>query len=186
MHTRLLWATLFAVAAGWSGGCVCTKSALQGIPVRRLPDEVLYCPCPNLPVTSPADTNPKSDSKQEGVTPASNVEFCPDSNVAPKAVFYTGGILGGGEYPLTPDLHVVEAIAVAHGPIHPGLGRPRPSLVTVVRRLPTGQQLPIRVNLNEALRDSRENILIWPGDLILLQETPCEKTCRWFSRGCCK
>jgi hypothetical protein len=188
MRQRLVLTLLLVVAASWSCGCVCTKSAVEGIPVRRLPDEVLHCPpCPPVAESTKEITRTKFESKQE-VCPVSDVELAPAPTLPAQVcspcggVFYTGGILGGGEYPLTHDLRVVEAIAVARGPIQPGLGRPHPSRVTVLRRLPGGQQVPIRVDLNEALRDPRENISIWCGDLILLEESACEKTCRWF--GC--
>ncbi|MCI0701983.1 MAG: hypothetical protein L0241_12950 [Planctomycetia bacterium] len=200
MRKRLVLALLLVVAAGWSCGCVCTKSAVEGIPVRRLPDEVLHCPpCPPAGFSQQAEstkeiTRTKSENKEaKPISPVTNVELVPMSAFpapcgACGAVFYTGGMLGGGEYPLTHDLRVVEAIAVARGPIQPGLGCPHPSRVTVLRRLPSGQQIPIRVDLNEALRDPRENIPIWCGDMILLQETCCEKTCRWFGCvfKCCK
>jgi hypothetical protein len=49
-----------------------------------------------------------------------------------------------------------------------GFGAPSPSLVSVIRRTPNGGQVAIRVDLNRALRDPRERILIQPRDVILL------------------
>ena len=116
-------------------------------------------------------------------------------------VFYTGGILPTGEYtlPRDYDLDVVEAISMVSGTLANGglqtnsvftssfvegggVGGPSPSLVVILRRTPDGRQVPIRVDLNQALRDSRERILIQPGDVILLQETPDEAIARYVAR----
>ena len=61
------------------------------------------------------------------------------------------------------------AIAVAEARVGIGAGCLHTSATraTVIRRLCTGQQLAIRVDLKEALRDPRENIPVWPGDTIL-------------------
>src|SRR5207302_7291073 len=101
-------------------------------------------------------------------------------------VYYTAGLMGGAQIPLPRDydLRVIEAIAQVRGPlingsfnptafvasaVTTGIGNPSPSLVTVIRRLGCDQEIRIRVNLNEAFRDPRENILIQPGDIIVLQ-----------------
>jgi hypothetical protein len=106
-------------------------------------------------------------------------------------VFYTGGLLQSGQYalPRDYDLDVVQAIALVRGPIvngsqstnnftgqlqSSGVGFPNPSLVSIIRQVPCHGQLTIRVNLNRALEDPRERILIQPNDLIILQDTPCE------------
>lgn len=114
--------------------------------------------------------------------------------------FYTGGLLPGGQFelPRDRDVDVVEALSIVRGTIanggiqtnivfqrsfiDDGLGGPSPSLVIVLRRLPNGGQLPIRVNLNEALRDPRQRINIKPGDTILLQQTVGESVARYFAR----
>ena len=62
-----------------------------------------------------------------------------------------------------------------------GLGNPSPSLVTILRKAPNGQQVPIRVDLNAALRDPRENILVKNGDFLILQETHGEAFVRYMS-----
>jgi hypothetical protein len=49
------------------------------------------------------------------------------------------------------------------------------SEVIVVRNTPCGQAFPIRVNINKALTDKRERILIQPGDVVIMQYTPAEK-----------
>jgi protein involved in polysaccharide export with SLBB domain len=113
--------------------------------------------------------------------------------------FYTGGILPPGQYviPRDYDLDVVQAISLVGGPmvsggLNPinlagtfvagGIGFPSPSLVSVIRRTPGGGQVAIRVDLNRALRDPRERILIQPRDVILLQETPSEATTRYVTQ----
>ncbi len=110
--------------------------------------------------------------------------------------YYTAGLLPAGEVPLPRDydLDVVEAVTRIGGPVlngglnssnlsggivaH-GLGNPSPSLLTVLRRTQDGRQVNIRVDLNEALRDPRENILVQAGDVLVLQETPGEAATRY-------
>ena len=115
-------------------------------------------------------------------------------------VFYTGGLLPGGEHvlPRDRDLDVVEAVAQVRGPLYngafgtnslagnliaPGVGGPSPSLLVVVRRTPGGGEVGIRVDLNRALVDARERILVQPGDFLVLQETPGEALARWFNQS---
>lgn len=114
------------------------------------------------------------------------------------AVFYTGGLLLSGQYPLPRDfdLDVVQAVAYVRGPlvngafnqnnlsgqIQPvGVGFPNPSLVTVVRRIPGKGLIKIRIDLNCALNDPNERILIQPMDLIILQATPGEAFTQYFN-----
>jgi protein involved in polysaccharide export with SLBB domain len=105
----------------------------------------------------------------------------------PADFFYTGGLLQGGQYqlPRDVDIDVLGAIALARGPIGSGQnsgfgttglgGLIPPSEVIVIRTTQCGDQIPIRVNLNKALTDKRERILIQPGDVVLLQYTPAER-----------
>ena len=115
-------------------------------------------------------------------------------------VFYTGGLLGGREIPLPRDrdLDVMAAIALSGGPLGSigtgvggigggqggggigggfggGGGRAggfcQPSKLIVLRELPCGQQLAIKVDLNEAIRDPSQRILVQPNDVLLLQYT---------------
>ena len=106
-------------------------------------------------------------------------------------IFYTGGLLPPHAFPLPPDrdIDIIEAIALVGGPVingglaannlsgqivQTGLGFPSPSLVTIIRKLKSGAQIPIIVDLNRAFKDPRERIAIRPGDYIVLQSTPGE------------
>jgi hypothetical protein len=112
-------------------------------------------------------------------------------------VFYTAGLLPSGQYvlPRDQDIDVLEAITVVGGTIDagltnaanvngsfvtPGIGSPSPSLLTVIRRTPNGGQVAIRVDLNKALTDPRERILVQPRDLLILEETPQEAFGRYL------
>jgi protein involved in polysaccharide export with SLBB domain len=114
-------------------------------------------------------------------------------------VYYTAGLLPAGQYilPRDSDLDVVEAVAQAGGTLDagtinasnvsgtfltPGLGSPSPSLLTVIRRLPNGSQVAIKVDINRALTDPRERILVQPRDVLVLQETPQEAFTRYFAQ----
>jgi len=74
------------------------------------------------------------------------------------------GGTGCGAHPLPRDgdLRIVEALSRA------GCPAPACGWVTVVRKLGCERTLPIRVDLAEALRDPRENILVLPGDTLVL------------------
>lgn len=114
-------------------------------------------------------------------------------------LFYTAGLLPAGEHvlPRDYDLDVIKAIARVGGPlvngafgtnqlsgnlIPQGLGGPSPTLLTVLRRTPDGRQIPIRVDLDRALRDPRERILVRPGDVLVLQEKPAEAVSRYLTQ----
>jgi protein involved in polysaccharide export with SLBB domain len=114
-------------------------------------------------------------------------------------VFYTGGLLPPGAYvlPRDHDMDVLEAVSRVRGPlfngafggsnlagnlIQPGIGGPSPSLLTVVRRTPGGGQLPIVVDLRDAVRHPEERLVIRPGDVLILQEKPGEALTRYMSQ----
>jgi len=67
--------------------------------------------------------------------------------------------------------------------IQPGIGQPSPRLLTVVRRMPDGCQVPILVDLHRALVDPSERILVQAGDVLVLQETPCQAMVRYFTQN---
>ena len=113
--------------------------------------------------------------------------------------YYTGGLMPANEVPLPNDydLTVVEAVLKGNGPLlngginssnlsgaitGSGVGNPSPSLLSVVRKTPNGGQVVIRVDLNEAVRDPRENIIVQASDILVLQETPDEAIARYFTQ----
>jgi hypothetical protein len=113
--------------------------------------------------------------------------------------FYAGGLLPPGEYvlPRDYDLDVLTAIAFIRGPlinggfgvsnlsgtlVQPGIGAPSPKLVTIIRRTPDGGQIRIRVDLDRAVCDAHERIVIKAGDLLILQETPLQAVTRYVSQ----
>jgi hypothetical protein len=116
-------------------------------------------------------------------------------------LFYTGGLLPSGErvLPRDYDLDVVEAVAQIQGTLLNGafggnnltgqlinprqIGNPSPSALTVIRRTPGGGQVPISVDLNRALTDPRERILVQAGDILILQETAGEAIARYMSQA---
>jgi protein involved in polysaccharide export with SLBB domain len=105
--------------------------------------------------------------------------------------YYTGGLLPGGQLPLPrdEDLDIIEAIAQATGSVG-GLGGTSsvavlragagigqiipPTRVLVLRKLPNGQQIPIRVDLAVAMKDPKERIKIMAGDYIMMYYKPGE------------
>jgi protein involved in polysaccharide export with SLBB domain len=105
-------------------------------------------------------------------------------------VFYTGGLLPGAEIPLPRDrdIDVMEAVAIANGSLG-GLGGASaavfragagpgnvipPSRVVVVRKLPNGQEIMIRVDLSRARFDPTERVIIQPGDFVMMHYKPGE------------
>ena len=94
-------------------------------------------------------------------------------------VFYTGGLLEGGRFPLPRDyrIDVLEAIAIAGGSGagsagSGGIGRTSSILpatqVTVLRKCGC-EQKAIDVDLRYALADPSERVIVQPGDLIVLE-----------------
>ena len=114
-------------------------------------------------------------------------------------VFYTGGLLPAGEHPLPRDydLDIVKAISAIGGPlvnggvnannlngnlVGSGLGTDSPKLVSVLRKTPNGGQCTIIVDLNCALQNPKQSLLIKPGDVVILQETKGQAIVRYFTQ----
>lgn len=103
-------------------------------------------------------------------------------------VFYTGGLLGGGQYnlPRDHDIDILEAISIAQGRNAGGGGQEfgRSSLnndvtisasqAVILRKLPNGSQVPILVDLYRARKYRSERMLVQRGDYIVLQYTKLE------------
>ena len=100
----------------------------------------------------------------------------------PTEVYYTSGLLRGGEFPLPRDksLTVLEAIALAGGSTannNNGLGLSRlpATELIVARNNGRNGQVNIRVDLDGARNDPSQNILVAPGDNLLLRHKPIEQ-----------
>jgi len=111
-----------------------------------------------------------------------------------REVYYTAGLLGGGEHelPRDYDLDVIQAVAkagrlagsqsvnrgnwYANGRSQTGgLTGASPGQLFVVRKTPCGGQIIIDVDLNRAIRDPRSRPLIQAGDTLVLQHRPQEE-----------
>jgi hypothetical protein len=104
-------------------------------------------------------------------------------------VFYTGGLLPSGQWPLPRDydIDVLQAISLAGGNVGAGAGSNDqgflvggggvplfpPTRVIVLREM-CGEQVPIEIDLRRAALDRSERIRIDPGDYILLEHRPLE------------
>ena len=110
-------------------------------------------------------------------------------------VFYTGGLLPGGEFPLPRDydLDVLGAMALAgtgaYGQVAGGggllggsLGTVPPGKLYILRRTRCNGQVAIEVDLSTAINDPRNRPLIQAGDTLILQFKPEEELLN-FSLG---
>jgi protein involved in polysaccharide export with SLBB domain len=108
-------------------------------------------------------------------------------------IFYTGGVLGGGQHPIPRDydLDILGAIAIASSAsggiaaspgarggsfgtsIGGGNGLLPPTRIVVVRMI-DGKQVPISVDMKKALVDPNSRILIQPNDIVILEYTEFE------------
>ncbi len=98
-----------------------------------------------------------------------------------REVFYTGGLLSGGRFPLPRDydIDVLEAIAIAggsgtgssgsNGAQAIRFGEVKPATQVTVLRKCGCEQVAIDVDLRYALADPTERVIIQPGDLIVLE-----------------
>lgn len=165
-QNRINQDSLDAMIARYRGGADCGPSVIR-IPLFLYPND-------------PLPFGPKDVVLDDG-----DVVFVPRRN----EYFYTGGLLRGGKIPMPADedLDVLEAIALAQGSTAGPLaqsgaalagGSPghivKPSRVLILRKLPDGSQIAIRVDLARALEDEKERILIRPDDLVMLNFKPTE------------
>ena len=117
-------------------------------------------------------------------------------------VYFIGGLLGGGQYPLPRDrdLRVLEAVSLAQGMNSTRVGStgmqssggvsalnrditPSASRLLILRQVGNNQQLTVEVDLYKALRYPHENILVQPRDMLILQYTPCEAVLAFTQRN---
>ena len=107
-------------------------------------------------------------------------------------VFYTGGLLPGGEFqlPRDYDLDVLGAISIAGGSIGAGTARaggqgsfgPQqfsqlpPGKIYILRKTRCNGQVAIEVSLSGAINDPRQRPLIQPGDIVILRYSCAEES----------
>jgi hypothetical protein len=101
-----------------------------------------------------------------------------------RQVFYTGGLLEGGRFPLPRDyeIDVLEAIALAggnNGSVPGAQGSIRgggvlPATRVLILRRANCEFCAVEVDLRCVLSDPKQRVIIRPGDLILLQYRPKE------------
>ena len=106
-------------------------------------------------------------------------------------IFYTGGLLKGGQFPIPRDydLDVLGAMAMAGGSVATapgsgfgtlgtaggsGAGGIFPPTRVIVLRTINGQQVPIKLDLKRAMLEPKNRILVQPNDYILLEYTDLE------------
>ena len=138
--------------------------------VVRIP--LVGCPCDTIPFTEADITLNEGD-----------VLYIPRRN----EYFIAAGLLPGGRVPLPrdEDVDVIEAIAMATGSYGGPLGTDASALVSgnagnirsatrviILRTLPDGRQMNIRVDLDRAAHDPKQRIRILPGDVVSLHHKP--------------
>jgi len=114
-----------------------------------------------------------------------------------REVYYTGGLLRGGEWPLPRDydLDVLGALAIAGagiggpaaGQIGGGLspqsiGGSPPGQLFILRKTPCGDQITIAVDLNRAINSAGARPLVQAGDILILRYK-CEEEALNFGLG---
>lgn len=163
------WQAATAAVAGCEAGCPAPAGHHTVIPLRAA------CDTP-LPFT-----------RQDVVLNDGDVVFVEKRH---EEVFYTGGLLSAGRIPLPrdEDIDIMEAVALANV----GLGGPAginasaslfrsgpgnvipPTRATVIRKLPTGQQVKIDIDLRKTLKQPSERIRIMPEDFVSVHYRPHE------------
>jgi len=154
--------------------------------VRRNPNVI------RIPLRTEPGTTPVQLSEEDIILATGDIVFI---ETRERDVFYTGGLLPGREIPLPRDydLDVLAALALAGGSSGSGLGVGSlsrnagiggsgggassivpPTQIVVLRKLPNGGSIPIKISLDRALVDVSQRLLIQPGDHVLLQYTPGE------------
>ena len=114
--------------------------------------------------------------------------------------FFTAGLLGNGQYqlPRDHDLDVLGAVTVAESSTRMSFPRPTKSIggitalnqditvsaskVVIFRKLPDGNEVPIKIDLYRAMRDPNERLNIQPGDRIVLQYSRVEAMAAFVER----
>lgn len=189
-----------ALTGGLPGLDACDEIIIQRALVEAplapglLPEQAAAAPVVRIPLRWPAE-KPLPFGPQDVLLYSGDVVII---HARDKDVYYTAGLMPAGEHilPRDVDLDVIEAICRVRGPlvngavavsnlsgqlILPGIGNPNPVLLSVLRKV-HGGQINIRVDLDRALSDPKERILVQPGDILVLQEKPCDALARYFTQ----
>jgi len=159
----------------------------HGIPAGAFGSGIMTIPL-RIRKGMPLAVNPQDVTLFDG-----DVVFIPARE---ERLFYTGGLLPAGQHllPRDQDLDVLEAVARVRGALFngnyitplfngsvvlPGIGQPSATLLTILRKLPGGGHIPIRVDLARAVKNPSERMLLQGGDFLILQETPGQAFARF-------
>ena len=131
--------------------------------------------------------------KQDIILKTGDVVFVPSRETE---VYYTGGLLAGGQHalPRDYDIDVLEAIAMAGSSVGAAVGTNNnlqtsgaastgtvfPATRVVILRRRGHRQVAIEVDVRRAFSDPRERIKIEPGDFITLEYRPTEFVGNWI------
>lgn len=130
--------------------------------------------------------------KEDIILKTGDVVFVPSRETE---VYYTGGLLPGGQHPLPRDydIDVLEAIAMAGSSVGAAVGTNTaqasgaasvsgvfPATRVIVLRRRGHRQVPIEVDVRRAFSDPRERITIEPGDFITLEYRAAELVGNFF------
>ncbi|KAA5539348.1 sugar ABC transporter substrate-binding protein [Roseiconus nitratireducens] len=189
---------LHALAA--TGGLPGTDAARELYVIRReAAENTAFMNAEMLQTLATSGSNPNIIRIPLAVTPCETVTIPPASTIlhdgdvvfVPQRheYFVTGGLLPGSRIalPRDEDIDVIEAIAMATGSAGGPLGLSGAVLasgnpgyiceatrVKILRKLPDGRQLAIRVDLDRAMTDPKERIRILPDDVVLVHQKPAQ------------
>ena len=109
-------------------------------------------------------------------------------------VFYTGGLLPSGQFPIPRDydLDILGAMSiagtgvgsiakgsqnagVASALIGGGFSGATPTMLYIIRKTECGQDVNIEIDLTVAMNEQSHRILVQPGDTLILRYKPCEE-----------
>lgn len=176
---------LMAQVAACRNPCDCPPQMPDDLNVVRIP--IRYYP-----------EQPPSFSTEDIILKSGDIVMVQSRD---RELFYTGGAISGGAYPIPRDydIDILQAIAISGGSFGSGgTGLSRagmmnggasmatplpPSKAIVIRKTCNGQTIAMRVDLKQAISDSSQRILIQPEDMILVQFTCAEEIGNFLLRS---
>lgn len=176
---------LMAQVAAVRNPCDCPPQLPDDLNVVRIP--IRYYP-----------EQPPSFATDDIILKSGDIVFVQSRD---RELFYTGGAISGGAFPIPRDydIDILQAIAISGGSFGSGgsgLARAGmmggggqystpipPSKAIVIRKTCNGQTIAMRVDLRQAISDSSQRILIQPEDMILVQFTCAEEIGNFLLRS---